>query len=76
MPMTRTIEAIFENGVLKPTSPISFPEHKKITITIEDEPGKSADILSLATRVYEGLSKSEIEAVESIALDRSRFSRD
>lgn len=74
--MTRTVEAIFENGVLKPTTPITLPEHKKITIIIEDEPGVTADIISIATTVYAGLSKTEIDAVERIALDRSRFSRD
>jgi len=73
--MTRTVEAIFENGVLKPTTPINLPEHKRITLITEDEPGSTVDILSLATTVYAGLSDTDIDAVERIALDRSRFSR-
>ena len=54
--MSRTIEAIFEEGVLKPVSPLNIPEHKKITLIIEDEPGEPADILSLSSLVYSGLS--------------------
>jgi predicted DNA-binding antitoxin AbrB/MazE fold protein len=33
--MTLTIEAIYENGVLKPTEPLPFQEHEKVTITIQ-----------------------------------------
>ena len=74
--MIKTVEAIYENGVLKPITPISLPEHKKITLTIEAYPGTTADILSLASTVYSGLSKADIDAIELITLDRSRFSRD
>lgn len=31
----QTITAIFENGVLKPTSPIGLPERTEVRITIE-----------------------------------------
>jgi predicted DNA-binding antitoxin AbrB/MazE fold protein len=74
--MIKTVEAIYENGVLKPITPISLPEHKKITLTIEEYPGTTADILSLASTVYAGLSRVDIDAIELVALDRSRFSRD
>ena len=73
--MSRTIEAIFEEGVLKPVSPLNIPEHKKITLIIEDEPGEPADILSLSSLVYSGLSPQDIKEIEKLALDRSRFSR-
>ncbi len=74
--MTRTVEAIFEDGVLKPTSPLNIAEHKKVTLIIEDEPAEPVDILSLASMVYNGLSREDIKDVEKLSLDRSRFSRD
>jgi len=33
--MTLTIEAIYEDGVLKPTEPLPFNEHEKVTITVQ-----------------------------------------
>jgi predicted DNA-binding antitoxin AbrB/MazE fold protein len=33
--MSLTIEAIYENGMLKPTRPLPLPEHAKVRITIE-----------------------------------------
>ena len=74
--MPKTVEAIFEEGVLKPMSPLDIPEHKMVTIIIEDEPACSSDILSLAFKVYKGLSSDDIEDIEKMALDRSRFSRE
>lgn len=73
--MPKTIEAVFEKGVLKPISPLNIPEHKKVTLTIEDEPDKSIDILSLSSLIYNGLSLEDIKEIEKLALDRSRFSR-
>jgi len=35
--MSKTIDAIFENGVFKPITPISVSEHKKVTLIIADE---------------------------------------
>jgi predicted DNA-binding antitoxin AbrB/MazE fold protein len=74
--MTRTVEAIFEEGVFKPVSPLDISEHKKVTLIIKDETEEPSDILSLASMVYNGLSPEDIEAVEKITVDRSRFSRD
>lgn len=33
--MTITIEAIYENGVLRPTEPLVLQEHEKVRVTIE-----------------------------------------
>ena len=73
--MPKTVEAIFERGVLIPTSPLNISEHKKVTLTIEDETVESADILSLSAMVYNGLSPEDIEEIEKLSLDRSGFSR-
>ena len=36
--MSKTIEAIYENGVLKPMEDIDIEEHKKVHITILEFP--------------------------------------
>ncbi|MGH7171576.1 MAG: antitoxin family protein, partial [Gemmataceae bacterium] len=36
--MTLTIEAIYENGVLKPTQPLPLKEHDRVQLTIETPP--------------------------------------
>ncbi|MFI5461402.1 MAG: antitoxin family protein [Isosphaerales bacterium] len=33
--MTLTIEAIYENGVLKPAQPLPLQEHAKVRITVQ-----------------------------------------
>ncbi len=74
--MPKTVEAIFENGVLKPVTPLHIPEHKLVHLIIQEEVEELPDILSLASKVYNGLSPSDIEDLEKISLDRSHFSRD
>ncbi len=73
--MTKTVEAIYENGVLKPMTLLNIPEHKKVNLIIEDEIPKTPDILSLASEVYNGFSLAEIEDIEKIVLNRNHFSR-
>jgi predicted DNA-binding antitoxin AbrB/MazE fold protein len=43
--MTLTIEAIYENGVLKPAQPLPLKEHERVQITVETPP---LDILQCA----------------------------
>jgi len=33
--MTLTVEAIYENGVLKPLQPLPFKEHERVTLTVQ-----------------------------------------
>jgi predicted DNA-binding antitoxin AbrB/MazE fold protein len=37
--MPLTIEAVYENGVLKPAQPLPLKEHEKVTVTIEPKSG-------------------------------------
>lgn len=74
--MSKTVEAIFEDGVLKPTSPLAFSEHARVTLVIEETPPATSDMLSLASSVYSDLSAADISDIEKIALDRSLFARD
>ena len=68
--MSKTIEAIFENGVFKPISSPDISEHKKVTLIIEDKYEKPFEILSLASMVYNGLSPEDIEDIERLATPR------
>ena len=33
--MSITVEAVYENGVLKPSQPLPFKEHEKVQITLK-----------------------------------------
>ena len=33
--MSLTVEAIYENGVLKPDRPLPLPEHERVRVTIQ-----------------------------------------
>lgn len=34
--MTRTIDAIYENGLLRPLEPLDFAEHEQVRITVQN----------------------------------------
>jgi len=57
--MTRTIEAIFEDGVLKPLGPLKLKEHGKVRITLEE--GES--IVRATSGMLSGLDDSIIEEI-------------
>lgn len=42
-PMTVTIEAIFENGVLKPLHPLALAERQKVHLVVETRAEPDAD---------------------------------
>ena len=35
--MPITVEAVFENGILKPLQPLPFAEHAKVSLTVEEK---------------------------------------
>lgn len=72
--MTRTIHAVYEEGVLLPLEDPKLAEHQRVVLEPRlegSEEPKSA--LSEWQSVYAGLSEEEVGEVEKIALDRSRF---
>ena len=73
--MTQTIEAIYQNGIFKPLSPVSeeIAEGERVEIIVKDKRLSPDEMLELAGQVYEGLSEEDIEEIERIALDRSNF---
>ena len=75
--MTRILEAVYEDGVLRPLEDPGLQEHQRVLLEIRFEPREQAtSALEAWHQVYEGLSADEIAEVEAMALDRSRFSRD
>ena len=36
--MVRHLEAVFEDGVLRPVEPLSLPQHQHVMVTIDDAP--------------------------------------
>jgi len=75
--MRTTVEAIFEDGVFKPVKPPELPEGQRVQITVESVPRPGPDdILLMAAEVYEGLSASDVEAIEEMAHRRAFFTRE
>ena len=72
----RTVEAVYEDGVLKPLTALDLPEHQRVRVTIDlaaDE--RPDDALRAWSGVYDGLVEEDVDEVEAIALDRSPFMR-
>jgi predicted DNA-binding antitoxin AbrB/MazE fold protein len=74
--MMQTIDATYENGVLKPLQPLDLPEHQRVSITIHIPVMETAEqTLNRWEQVYAGLTDEEVAEVEAIALDRDNFMR-
>ena len=59
--MPKNIEAVYEDGVLKPLSPLSLKEHEKVRLTLEG--GES--IARSTSGMFDGLDD---KAIDEIAL--------
>jgi predicted DNA-binding antitoxin AbrB/MazE fold protein len=65
--MTRSLQAIFEKGVLRPLEPLALQEQQQVTVTVSDEgPSESALLDSSFLRYLES------QADESVTLDQVR----
>ncbi|MFN7953572.1 MAG: antitoxin family protein [bacterium] len=72
--MTTTLDAVFENGVLKPVQPLELVEGERVRVTVERAGTAPADeILALASCVYEGLSAADVDQIEAMAKRRAFF---
>lgn len=72
--MSRVVEAVYEDGALKPLEDLGLDEHQRVEIVLRilSKP-EAGSQLSAWQAVYEGMTPSEIDEVEAIALDRSGF---
>lgn len=74
--MTRILEAIYEDGVLRPLEDPGLSEHERVLLEVRGAAEVEArGALRAWEQVYDGLTEEEIQDVAEIALDRSRFSR-
>jgi predicted DNA-binding antitoxin AbrB/MazE fold protein len=74
--MERVVEAIYEQGSLKPLEALDLPEHQRVRITIHDLPPENPDaMLDAWHQVYAGLTDEEIAQVETLTLNRRHFMR-
>lgn len=70
----QTLKAIYANGVFRPLEKPELTEGQSVQITVETTPHFSPqEMLQLAAEVYEGLSETDIDEVEEIALKRDFF---
>ena len=63
--MKQTIDAIYENGLLRPLEPLHLPERKRVRVTIDSVTGedwRDADVLEWAGQ----------QGVANISLDEVR----
>lgn len=62
--MFKTIEAIYENGVFKPTKKVTMPEHSKIRLIISPEKEWVREIKFLLKKVHSRTKKFPSEEIE------------
>ena len=72
--MTITIEAIYENGVLRPVAPLPLLDHEKVQVTIHTPIARQPPIETAATSDAVGkmaglIPCSDALLIERIALD-------
>jgi len=74
--MSQIIEAIYEEGVLKPLEPLNLGEHARVRILIEIQEHlrqQAEEILTLARASCEGLSEEELAIMEGAKLNGTHF---
>ena len=72
--MKASVDAVYQDGVFRPVSPPELPEGERVRLTVERvTQTKPDDILKLASRVYDGLSRQDIDEIEDMARHRALF---
>lgn len=56
--MPRNIEAIYEDGVLKPLLPLKLKDHTKVRITLEEE-----SVVRATSGMFSGLDDNTIDEI-------------
>lgn len=57
--MAKTIEVVYEGGVLRPLSPLRLEEHEKLRITLEEK----ESVVRTTSGVFSGLDNRTIEEI-------------
>ena len=72
--VTITVQAVYEKGVLKPSTKLDLPEHSVVEINVKTpQPSKQSAFHSLIG-VWEHLPDSEVQALEKSLADVRRRS--
>lgn len=64
--MTRSLQAVYEKGVLRPLEPLPLKEQQQVTVTVTDQ--QEGDWLDASFSRY-----LEAQADESVTLEQVRF---
>lgn len=69
----QTVEAVYEHGQFRLVEPLAgvFQEGQRVRIVVETN--ATPTVLALATAVFDGLSKQDIDEIDQIARDRDSF---
>ncbi len=62
--MRKQVEAIYENGVLRPLEPLTLDEHQRVTVTIAEAPADSLG--AYLDHEYLETVRKEVERVEQV----------
>ena len=57
--MSRSIEAIYQDGVLKPLAPLKLNEHERVRITVE----KGESVVRATSDIFSGLDDNTIDEI-------------
>lgn len=57
--MFRNIEAVYQDGVLKPLSPLKLKEHERVRITVEGE----KSVVRATSGIFSGLDDNTISEI-------------
>lgn len=57
--MFRNIEAVYQDGVLKPLSPLKLKEHERVRITVEGE----ESVVRATSGIFSGLDDNTISEI-------------
>jgi predicted DNA-binding antitoxin AbrB/MazE fold protein len=70
--MTKTITAIYENGVLKPTEKLDLPEHAQVEILLTDVSAWRRELDALLARIHQKTASYAPEEIERDITEASR----
>jgi len=62
--MTKQVEAVYENGVLRPLEPLPLDEHQRVTLTVSDVP--EDQLASMIDHAFVGRARKEVEAMDHV----------
>ena len=70
--MTKHVDAVYENGVLRPLEPLPLKEHQRVRVTVSDSPGIEEDWLD---REFMARAAAEVSDPPSLEEVRQRLSK-